>query len=491
MGEECVGGSCVPARPTLYSHIQLASALLRNYNSEAEKDFRATHADLLIGQTVVESDGLRAANPNVRLITYFTNRYHLLAAEADAWCAAQGVDAEDFYLHYREDVYLAGYSQVLVPGYPIAFVPGWNPNAQPGGPASAASRAESRAYGAANPSHEPWPLANYDNPHYRAFAKDYIRRKVEGTVWGATAGPEPLDGVMMDHGVFYPGGNEGLLNKTDEFYGIALDDNHPYGVAFETFYPELREYLNGLFHKGIDVVPNYGHVYFLSQTDRFSQGVQDAVDWAWGEVWVTHRNGHAPIAGTNRVISYEKDYERSIAAIARQSSSGKRRILGARDLSSGTAGSDRGRLFTLALYYLVANTNTFYAYETATTHKHGADLSLWQWNPAVQADIGKPAQVPGGMVDFDGNRGTTEHYVMEIGPDPVNGFVEYTLLARRFDRGLVLAKMLPNGSTTDDTSVTHHDLGGSYRIVQADGSLGLVTTTASLRNNEGVIYVAQ
>jgi hypothetical protein len=99
--------------------------------------------------------------------------------------------------------------------------------------------------------------------------------------------------------------------------------------------------------------------------------------------------------------------------------------------------------------------------------------------------------VPDGVRDFDGNISTTEHYVFETGPDPFNAAIEYTVLARRFTKGIVLAKMLRGGSVTDDRSITHHDLGGNYRIVTADGSLGPPTTTVSLRNNEGAICVSQ
>jgi hypothetical protein len=489
-GQECTGAGCVPSRPTIFSHIQLASAFFRAYNDNAEMAWRATHADLLIGGTILESQDLRAANPNVRLVPYFTNRYHHLDTEAAEWCATYGANPEDFYLHYREDVVLPGYNTVLVPGYPVGVVPGWNPNWQAGDPpASAANRAESRAFGLYDPSHQPWYLANFNHPSYRDFAKDYIRTLVDGTVWGSNGDPFPADAVLMDHGVYYPEFNEGDLPKTDEFYGIPLDDNHPYGVAFETFYPELEGFLAGVFSNGVDVVPNFGHAHFLSRTDRFSQSIQSLVDWAWGEVWITHYAGASPTEGANRVVTYDKDYERGIANMVRQSRTGKRRILGARDLTNGLAGTDRGRLFTLALYYLVSNPNTFLAFETANSHRNAADISQWQWNPAVQVDIGRPAPVPPGYVDFEGRPGSVEHYVFAEGRDPYDPGLTYRVLARRFTNGLVLVKMLPEGSVVDDRSYTVHPLGQSYRLVSGAGVIGSITTSVVLRNNEAVILV--
>lgn len=490
LGRECVGGGCVTVRPTLYDHIQLASALFRSYNSDAEKYWRATHADLLIGQTIVASAELRAANPNVRLVPYFANRYHHLDDEAVEWCSRNGGDPEDFYLHYREDVYLPDYPIVLVPGYPAAFVPGWNPNPQPGdGPASAASREESRAFGFYNPAHEPWYLANLENPNYRDFARDYIRTLIDGTVWGPNGDPEPADAIVMDHGVYYPEWNEGSVDKTIEFFGVPLDDNHPYGVAFESFYPNLEQYLGAVFRKGIDVIPNYGNASFFTRPDRFSQGIQEAVDWGWGEVWLNHRPGDTPTDGSLRVVSYDRDYERGIAAMTRQSRAGKRRIIGARDLTNGTDGTDRGRLFLLALYYLVANPNTFFEFETATTHQYGADVSTWQWNPAVQYNIGQPASVPPGFTDFDGRTGTREHFVFIEGNDPYNPSLTFRILARRFTNALVLVKMLPVGSVTDDRSITVIDVGKTYGLLGGDGTITSYTQQVILRNNEAAILI--
>jgi len=49
--------------------------------------------------------------------------------------------------------------------------------------------------------------------------------------------------------------------------------------------------------------------------------------------------------------------------------------------------------------------------------------------------------------------------------------------------------MLPDGSVTDDRSITTHTLDGSYFVLEADGSLGALVTQASLRNNEALILI--
>jgi hypothetical protein len=81
--------------------------------------------------------------------------------------------------------------------------------------------------------------------------------------------------------------------------------------------------------------------------------------------------------------------------------------------------------------------------------------------------------------------------VFATGPDPYQPTLTYRVLARRFTGALVLVKMLPEGSTDDNRSLTVHPLGGSYRPLGADGTLGGVVTEARLRNNEALILIPE
>lgn len=489
MGEECEGAGCASVRPTLYPHIQLGSTLLRNYRDDGEIVWRAQHADLLIGKAAVYAGELRAENANVRLFDYTTFRYFLPSEDAEEWAASNGLSTEDFYLHYREDVHVPGYeSVVLVPGFPPGVVPGWNPDAAPGDPpASATQRSQSRAFGLAEPAHAPWTLANITNAGYRRYLTDKMERQLAGTLYGALIASGPADGPMVDHGVYYPQYREGVVEKTTEFYGLPLDSSHPYALGFLSFYGELREELEARLAGPVDIMPNLTDAFFLLSPDPLSQGALEAVDWVWVEVWVLFRAISSPTKGSYRAITYEKDYETTVANIVRQSRSGGRRVLGARDAVFAAGGSERGKLFTLALYYLVHNANTFYAYSSFNTNDH---MSQWAWNPAVAYNIGSPAPVGDGRVDFEGRTGTTEHYEFATGPDPYEPALTYHVLARNFTNGMVLVKMLPNGSLVDDASITTHTLDRPYRILGADGIPGGdVVTEVSIRNNEGVILV--
>ncbi|UCG51620.1 MAG: hypothetical protein JSW58_15770 [Candidatus Latescibacterota bacterium] len=492
LGEECEGDACAPVRPTLYPHIQLATALLRHYLEYSEVLWRANHSDLLIGHTAKYADQLRAENPNARLFEYTTFRYYRYPDDAEAWAAENGYSTEDFYLHYRQDVNVPGYeSVVLVPGSPPGFVPGWNPNRLPGEPpASAVEGSQARVFGIRELGHEPWQLANICNEGYRKFLIDLMAKHADGTRSGDPIISGPVEGIMVDHGVFYPQFNEGLLEKTNEFYQLPLDESHAYAIGFEAFYTELLNGLMTRLGKNIDILPNYGHAQILTWTDRFSKNIQDITDWAWGEAWITYMGYSHPTTGPNRAITYEVDYEHGIADMARQAVAGGRRVLGARDLALSPNGSDRGRLYTLALYYLIHNPNTFYLYQSFRGHNCQEHISEWQWNPAVEYDIGQPAPIPDGTTDFDGNAGTTEHFEFAVGEDPYDPSLTYHVLARRFTRGLVVVKMLPLGSVVDERSATVHQLDRSYTVLEADGTTSQEPVTEiSIRNNEGIILV--
>jgi len=491
-GEECEGAGCVPVRPTLYPHIQLASVLFRQYIDDTEMDWRAQHADLLIGQAGVYADRLRSANPNVRLFDYTLFRYYSPSEDAEQWAATNGVSTEDFFLHYREDVEVPTYeSTVLVPGCPPGFVPGWNPNAAPDDPpATATERSQSRVFGFADGGYEPLTLANITDTGYRLFLVDKMERVIDGSLYGAINASGPIDGIMVDCGVYYPQFKEGLLQKTNEFHQIPLDYSHPYALGFLTFFTELREALDERMSRTIDIMPNFSDAFFFAYPDPLSQGTLEVVDWAWAEIWVMYRGISSPTGGSYRAITYERDYEQDVANIVRQTRAGGRRVLGARDVASVPAGTDRGKLFTLALYYLVHNPNTFYEYESLNSHGYQPHISQWQWNPAVEYDIGRPAPAADGHVDFEGKTGTSEHYEFAAGQDPYNPSLTYHVFARNFTKGMVLMKMLPDGSVVDDQSVTTHTLDRPYRILRADGTPGEeVVTIVSIRNNEGIILV--
>jgi hypothetical protein len=146
-------------------------------------------------------------------------------------------------------------------------------------------------------------------------------------------------------------------------------------------------------------------------------------------------------------------------------------------LSEGAAPTDpRAHLGVLSLFYVLADPE-----HQLLEFWGGQDPSgPWEakWCGAVAFDVGKPKG---------------EHSEWASGPDPQNAKYVYKVYRREYDNAVVLFKPRsffdwsnPNG-TLDDATATKHDLGGAFRPVAADGTLGDAVTSVSLRNGEGAI----
>jgi hypothetical protein len=491
MGEECTGGGCIPSPPTVYPHIQLASSSPKRVLDEDEVQWRAMHNDLVVCPLTSDVDMYRFYNPNIRLYEFCTLPYHRYENYAGEWALENGYDPEDFYLHYREDVMIAGSGVIpLVEGFPPGMVPGWNPQRQAEDPpASATERWQSRATGRFGLNGEPWYMANITSSGYRHFLNYYIVGLIDGSILGHTYSSGLLDGVLTDEAIYYPMFNQGQIDKTNEFYEIPLDDPHPYALGFVTYLKEAKQHLSSTLDAGKDLIPNYTHVYWLNHSSMYPQSLQKELAWGDAEVWMIYRPYEIPISGSNRVITYERDYENAILQVVRKTRDGMRLLLGAQDWTGSVDGSERGKLMTLALYYIVQNKNTYYAYRTNVRSADQVPLSVYQWNPAVQYDIGLPASVPDGYLDFEGMPGSQYFYEFASGPDPYDSTLTYHVLARNYTKALVLAKMLPGGSVVDERSITVHALSRPYAVLNADGELGAVVTEAVIKNNEGLILI--
>jgi len=137
----------------------------------------------------------------------------------------------------------------------------------------------------------------------------------------------------------------------------------------------------------------------------------------------------------------------------------------------------RTQVGTLAYYYLLADPErTFLMF-------FGGDSpsSTWteHWSPAVGVNVGAP---------------TAAMRVFATGTDPANAALTYQVLAREYEKALVLFKPLSYAQgkgegTTADATATTHQLGGTYRVVNSTGTLGQFVTSITLRNGEGAILL--
>jgi hypothetical protein len=131
---------------------------------------------------------------------------------------------------------------------------------------------------------------------------------------------------------------------------------------------------------------------------------------------------------------------------------------------------------TLAEYYLLADpVSTF-----LDLYGGSEPATSWErhWVAAAAFDVGQP-------------QGSWS--VFATGTDPSNSALTYNVYQRSYGNALVLYKPRSyaqgvSGSLAD-ASATTHALGGNYRVLYADGTLGAVVTSVTLRNGEGVILV--
>jgi hypothetical protein len=144
----------------------------------------------------------------------------------------------------------------------------------------------------------------------------------------------------------------------------------------------------------------------------------------------------------------------------------------------GAVTEARLQLATLAYYYLLADPQATFlmlygGYEPSTP---------WQrhWQAAVAHDVGRP---------------TGRWSMWTSGTDPSNPRLTYRVYRRRFTKALILYKPLSHARgfrgrpATGDETATRHDLGGAYRPLRADATLGNPTTSIALRNGEGAILI--
>jgi hypothetical protein len=138
------------------------------------------------------------------------------------------------------------------------------------------------------------------------------------------------------------------------------------------------------------------------------------------------------------------------------------------------ANDPRVQLSTLAMYYLLADPTLSFLMMNGGNEP----ASSWSrhWTDAIKFNVGKPT-------------GTWSVYAS--GQDPSNKALDYKVYARKYTNALVLYKPLSytrgTAGTLADNTATTHVLGGTYRVVNADGTLGPPITRITLRNGEGVI----
>jgi Hypothetical glycosyl hydrolase family 15 len=144
--------------------------------------------------------------------------------------------------------------------------------------------------------------------------------------------------------------------------------------------------------------------------------------------------------------------------------------------AGGSPTDPRTEIAELAYYYLLGDPK-----RTFVMFNGGFDPSSdWSqhWFDAISYDIGQP-------------KGTWS--VFAQGKDPQRPYLNYKIYQRTYDRALVLYKPISHitghDGTIDAATATYHKLDGKYRVLNANGTLGPVVTSITLRNGEGAILI--
>ncbi len=134
----------------------------------------------------------------------------------------------------------------------------------------------------------------------------------------------------------------------------------------------------------------------------------------------------------------------------------------------------RAMTTTLAMYYLLADPDKSFLMINGGKSPN----SSWteHWTDAIKYDVGRP---------------TGAWSQLASGQDPSNSALQYKVYERKYANALIVYKPIAytrgvNGTIADNTATVQR-LGGNFRVVRNDGTLGPVVTQVSLRNGEGMI----
>ncbi len=431
------------------------------------------------------------------------------------------IQAEDFYLHAKCDCDMlygtSGHCQTYsasdpqctqTAGCPYSFITGtktqykgWNPDS-PGNPntgclaSTATSRAESRMMSAYLPQ---WDVPNYAHPQLADYFANTFQN--ENIYWaGGTSAISGVtfDTVVKDNHIAFADG----MHMSWEYWGAdvrsATTPAQPFYDYF-TLQQNVRTKLSA--NAGQSAFRYPGNVITIPNEYPLSIYTLDTLASVQDNIVEIFFN-HYKNAGN----TYQGECGQWKSLIDETKNKGEKFFLNSYELvdpycSGGTTydcRTSRGKIESLAMYYLLQNNLTSYLYS--------ADVAPFTpdafWNPAVTVDIGQPTTMPSGAKDIFGNTGTDNFYNFDnqtggftcpiISTTPTN-----VVYARNYTGGLILVKhrydwsdsVVYGDESSSDTTKKDYALGGYFHPVNADGTLGAATNTVNLSNSEGAILL--
>jgi len=404
---------------------------------------------ILDGGCAVDMNSIKGLNPNTIWTFYNSGSDNDAPGEEHSYvmnlAKSRGVNPEANYLHYFRD------TQVSLAGLTFV-VPGWG-----GGSAVAESLARVPVY---------WKgrvAVNFSSPFARQFDKEYIVSKfktkplLSNYYFDCIFLDNCSDGAFYNYGQILSGG-EVAEHPTHAIIGSS-EYNAWYGPNLKQFFGELRDTLR----LGPQWSPD-GKVKYLSANGSLNSA--GLIDWAIDEYNLSPiRNWTGWIEAAIQINKNNWAQKTKIFYESRVTTEVSGRL--------GSVSYAQGILDNLATHYLVrTDSSVMFMSGPYQVYANGWDTLVWRG--CMDYNIGKT------LADYNPN--------FFSGVDG-KGY-SFRVLSRQYQGALVLVR--PRGDYNqdfDDATLVNVPLGGTYRPLNPNGTLGSPVASIPMRNGQGAILI--
>jgi len=437
-----------------------------------ELNWLARHHDWIVGPKAVwpnqgvdyvDSETyqiIKSSNPETKIMKYIA--YHSIAPTSqewmESWCKKNGYNPEDLYYHYYRDtsVRLTNKKYLVVPGF---------------GAGNARSLKESRlrvrwngGWVGINPSSKVFRKA------FQALALHVVTVEGMKNTYADGLFLDTFEGIIDNrHWTSHLENTIEMkdLGSTMRIYERATQDLVQSKVELEKFLvehtgnPKFRLHINAA---DVDYIYNqYQSLYGKYRSSLMDVSIEFLI---------------STTSGMERIKRLQEVFD--------DMENGRQFFIRSQTNFSPPKPIRFGyQQFVLATHYLInhPNANFFYHYGNAGNYGGApyGKLKSTHWNMNMEVDIGKPTL--NDSRDYWGATGTNRFYIVSQEGDS-------EVLARKYTKGLVVAKFPKRGGFSGiGKDASDYPLGGKYRRLREDNTLGEVIESIRLGNSEGAILL--
>ena len=470
--------------------------------SSADANFVADHFDLAVGRLQDINGQIKQRNSAIK--TLFFNGLGYLSASGQAELGQFFSANPNYSLSEKESVYLHYKCDTFVH---YETIKGCNlKNSQTGecfatpaagcAASSATQLSQARAPDADPNFHrQGWVLPNYKSAAYKDFGVWELKQNLNYY-------SQPADGTWWDNFLYISSVG---IDKTIEYWGkpdLPPSQEHERDRDYHNYFLAVKSATeqDPSVNRSLLWLGNIGSMYFIRSGGPFISWLISNMSYFGAESWVNPRG-----AGEYQMPSWSVDCPEVKDAWTYTNQDGKNLPVFSYNYTNVYGSDLKTRIFSLAKYYLVKNSNLYYGYREDSG---GANLNN-EWNPMAGFNIGDPKVNPAGVLDFEGQSGTDKFFNWKSPGASVScsvGGANEIVLARHFTNGLVLARWKPNrwsgggappagAEYNSDNDPKVYQLvnlyGASYYVLQTDGTLSSAPVTEiTLRTNEAAVLVS-